>query len=213
MEQAARRADGRGLRLGGRALHGDSRRSRSATPADRADAVLAPMVRETEGRARHRAGSEMGPLVTREHRDTRRVYVELGVARGRRARGRRPRAESRRATSDGFFIGRLPVRSCHAAMSDLSTRRSSGPCWSCTSATSERAWTGQRPRVRQRYAPIFTDGRRARAAVYRTGRGGMVGINVPIPVPMAFTSLRRLEALAVRRLHVTDRMVCAFIPG
>ena len=28
---------------------------------------------------------------------------------------------------------------------------------------------------------------------------GMVGVNVPIPVPMAFHSLRRLEALAVRR--------------
>ena len=28
---------------------------------------------------------------------------------------------------------------------------------------------------------------------------GMIGINVPIPVPMAYFSLRRLEGLAVRR--------------
>ncbi len=46
---------------------------------------------------------------------------------------------------------------------------------------------------------IFTrDGDAARYFADRI-EVGMVGINVPIPVPVAYHSLRRLEALAVRR--------------
>ena len=46
---------------------------------------------------------------------------------------------------------------------------------------------------------IFTSSGHAAREFQRRVQVGMIGVNVPIPVPMAFYSLRRLEGLAVRR--------------
>ena len=48
---------------------------------------------------------------------------------------------------------------------------------------------------------IFTNDGGAARRFQNEVEVGMVGINVPIPVPMADYSLRRLESLAVRRYH------------
>ena len=55
-------------------------------------------------------------------------------------------------------------------------------------------------------AAIFTDDGRAARRFQREVEAGMVGINVPIPVPVALVLLRRLEGLALRRpRHVRAR--------
>jgi malonate-semialdehyde dehydrogenase (acetylating)/methylmalonate-semialdehyde dehydrogenase len=53
--------------------------------------------------------------------------------------------------------------------------------------STRRLQAGQRPRVRQRHAIFTRDGDTAREFASRV-QAGMVGINVPIPVPMAFHS-------------------------
>ena len=71
-----RRGRQRRVRLGRRALHGDlagRRGRRRGRPARRGDQGAAP---EDEGRRRARADVEMGPLVTREHRDKVASYID-----------------------------------------------------------------------------------------------------------------------------------------
>ena len=85
-----------GLRLRGRALHGGlraggrRRRRRAARGGDQGATA------EGQGRQRHEPDSEMGPLVTREHRDKVAAYIASGPSRERRSSPtggrRRPRA-------------------------------------------------------------------------------------------------------------------------
>ena len=93
----------RGLRLRRGALHGGlgrGGRRRRGRPAGRCDRGPAAQARD---RPRHRPGLEMGPLITREHRDKVASYVDAGRGRRRHRGGRRPAAPTcrRRASSSG----------------------------------------------------------------------------------------------------------------
>ena len=94
--------------------------------------------------------------------------------------------QGRRATRSGFFIGGTLFDHVTPEMR-IYKEEIFGPvlvraCACPTSPTARRA--GQRPRVRQRRRLFTRDGDAAREFARRV-EVGMVGINVPIPVPMA----------------------------
>ncbi len=132
-------------------------------------------------------GVEMGPLVTRQHLDRVRGYVDAGVRDGAElvVDGRGFRGEG---CEGGFFIG--------ASLFDRVTTQMKiyreeifGPVLSVVrTPTLEEAARIVNDHEFGNGAAIFTrDGQAAREFASRV-RAGMVGINVPIPVPTAFHS-------------------------
>jgi malonate-semialdehyde dehydrogenase (acetylating) / methylmalonate-semialdehyde dehydrogenase len=146
-------------------------------------------------------GVEMGPLVTREHRDRVSGYVDLGVQEGAKlvvdGRGLRVRG-----LEDGFFIGPClfdgvepqmriykeeifgPVL-CLVRVPDLAT---------ATGLVNEHEFGNG--------TAIFTASGEAARTFTQGVQAGMVGINVPIPVPMAFHSFGGWKRSLFGALHV-----------
>jgi len=131
--------------------------------------------------------SEMGPLVTRQHLEKVRGYIDRGVAEGAALRvdGRGLKLQG---YENGFFIG--------GTLFDRVTRDMKiyqdeifGPVLSVVRAGSfDEALGLANDHEYGNGAAIFTrDGDAARTFVNRA-KIGMVGVNVPIPVPMAFHS-------------------------
>jgi malonate-semialdehyde dehydrogenase (acetylating)/methylmalonate-semialdehyde dehydrogenase len=133
------------------------------------------------------AGSEMGPLVTGAHRDRVRGYVDAGVAEGARlvVDGRDlcpPGHES------GFFLGPCLF---DAVTPDMSIYRDEifGPVLSVVRVdTYEEAVQLVSDNPYGNGVAIFTRDGGAARRFEREVDAGMVGVNVPIPVPMAYYS-------------------------
>jgi malonate-semialdehyde dehydrogenase (acetylating) / methylmalonate-semialdehyde dehydrogenase len=135
----------------------------------------------------HVPGVEMGPLVTAAHRSRVQSYIEQGVAEGAKllldGRGLRvPGSEA------GFFLGPTlfdQVRTEHA----IYREEIFGPVLCIVRAPSLAAAVGLiNSHPLSNGAACFTaDGATARAFA-RGVEVGMVGVNVPIPVPMAWHS-------------------------
>ena len=130
---------------------------------------------------------EMGPLVTREHRDRVRGYVDLGVAEGATlvvdGRGFRHAAQP-----DGFFLGGTLFDHVTPDMR-IYKEEIFGPVLGIVRVKNYReAVTLINANEFGNGTAIFTrDGDSARSFAQEI-QVGMVGINVPIPVPMAFHS-------------------------
>lgn len=129
--------------------------------------------------------SEIGPLVTAAHRDRVRAYVDVGVQEGARlVVDGRALADARR----GFFLGACLFDHVQPSMR-VYREEIFGPVLSVVRAPDLAA--AVRLVNGHEYgngAAIFTaDGNIAREFVRRV-QAGMVGVNVPIPVPMAFYS-------------------------
>lgn len=132
-------------------------------------------------------GHDMGPLISRAHRDKVRAYVDLGVAEGARllVDGRDlivPDCE------DGFFMGGCLFDRVTPDMR-IYKEEIFGPVLSIVRVDSlEAALRLVNDHEYGNGTAIFTrDGGTARDYFHRV-QAGMVGINVPIPVPMAFHS-------------------------
>ena len=128
----------------------------------------------------------MGPLITAEHRDRVRSYVERRRRRGRPGRGRRLGAAG---VGDGFFLGCSlldDVEPGHAGLRrrDLRARCSA----SCGSATFDEAVALVNANPYGNGVALFTRDGGAARRFEREVEVGMVGINVPIPVPVAWHS-------------------------
>ena len=204
------RADGRRLRLGGRALHGGLRRGRGGRGGRRADgAARAP------GCARSASAPEPIPTARWGRWSpprTRRKWRAISTAASPRARNWRwtGAASSCRATRTGSTLA--------ARCSTMWTPacRSTGRRFSARSSR----WCGARDYGEAagmvnahefgNGAAIFTrDGDAARDFANRVNIG-MVGVNVPIPVPLAFHSFGGLETLDVSATTTcTGRRACA----
>lgn len=146
-------------------------------------------------------GVEMGPLVTREHRDRVRAYVDLGIQEGAElvVDGRDLRLPGH---ENGFFIGPClfdrveptmriyceeifgPVL-CMVRVPDLAAALDLVNAHEFGNGTAIFTVSGEAARV-------FTQGVHA----------GMVGVNVPIPVPMAFHSFGGWKRSLFGALHV-----------
>jgi malonate-semialdehyde dehydrogenase (acetylating)/methylmalonate-semialdehyde dehydrogenase len=128
--------------------------------------------------------AEMGPLVTAAHHAKVRSYIEAGVAQGARlvADGR----ELQR--SDGFFLGGTLFDDVTPAMT-IYQEEIFGPVLSVVRVPTLAAAIDlvNAHRYGNGVAIFTRDGASARDLVHRITIG-MIGINIPIPVPMAFHS-------------------------
>jgi malonate-semialdehyde dehydrogenase (acetylating)/methylmalonate-semialdehyde dehydrogenase len=131
--------------------------------------------------------AEMGPLVTREHRDRVKGYVDLGVQEGATlvVDGRGFRQE---ASPNGFFLGGSLFDHVKPGMR-IYKEEIFGPVLGVVRVKDYREAVDLiNAHEYGNGTAIFTrDGDAARAFANEI-QVGMVGVNVPIPVPMAFHS-------------------------
>jgi malonate-semialdehyde dehydrogenase (acetylating) / methylmalonate-semialdehyde dehydrogenase len=155
--------------------------------ADRLIDRLAPRVRALNIGPGSDDRNDMGPLITGAHRDKVRAYVDLGVEEGATlvvdGRGFKARDDE-----GGFFLGGCLFDHVSRGMR-IYKEEIFGPVLSVVRAGSfEDALALVNDHEFGNGTAIFTrDGRTAREFLHRV-RVGMVGVNVPIPVPMAFHS-------------------------
>jgi malonate-semialdehyde dehydrogenase (acetylating)/methylmalonate-semialdehyde dehydrogenase len=137
--------------------------------------------------------SDLGPLVTKTHLDKVTSYVELGTTEGAElvVDGRNPRlaTDNRQLTTDnGFFLGACLFDHVKPDMR-IYREEIFGPVLGIVRVnTFEKALELINEHEFGNGTSIFTrDGDTARDFAARV-QAGMVGINIPIPVPMAFHS-------------------------
>ena len=153
---------------------------------------LAPRVRDLRIGSFEDPQAEMGPLVTGAHRVRVRGYVDTGVEEGADlvvdGRGVGPSDGDDASGNGGFFLGGCLFDRVQPDMS-IYTDEIFGPVLSVVRARSyEEALTLVNEHEYGNGAAIFTrDGDTARDFTTRA-KIGMVGVNVPIPVPSAFHS-------------------------
>ena len=163
------------------------------------DAIAERLPKSRSGRATRRA-TEMGPLITKEHRDKVASYLESGVSQGAtlRADGRQHVLYNE---SEGFFLGLslldnvTPEMECYRR--DLRPGARGRPrarlCGGARIINDNKFGNG---------TAIFTrDGGAARQYQFDVDVG-MVGINVPIPVPVAYYSFGGWKASLFGDIHM-----------
>jgi malonate-semialdehyde dehydrogenase (acetylating) / methylmalonate-semialdehyde dehydrogenase len=132
-------------------------------------------------------GSDMGPLVTRAHRDKVASYVEQGEAAGAKVvvDGREVQPDG---VSDGFWLGPTLFDNVRPDMS-VYTEEIFGPVLSVVRAeTYDEAVELVNSNPYGNGVALFTSSGGAARKFEVDVEVGMVGINVPIPVPMAYYS-------------------------
>jgi malonate-semialdehyde dehydrogenase (acetylating)/methylmalonate-semialdehyde dehydrogenase len=157
--------------------------------ADALIAKLTPLVQNLKIGAGSDRRAEMGALVTREHRDKVKGYVDLGVAEGAKlvVDGRNPTLLDS-ASESGFFLGGSLFDNVTPEMR-IYKEEIFGPVLAIVRAPDYRTAVNLiNAHEFGNGTAIFTrDGDSARAFAHEI-QVGMVGINVPIPVPMAYHS-------------------------
>ncbi|MCE4537101.1 CoA-acylating methylmalonate-semialdehyde dehydrogenase [Pelomonas sp. P7] len=154
---------------------------------DKLVAALAPKVKALKIGEGHQAGAEMGPLITRASQQRVERLIGEGIEAGAKAvvDGRGYKVPGH---EDGFFVGGTILDGVSAGMSCY-TEEIFGPVL-CVVRVPDLAAAIALIEANE-YAngvAIFTrDGHVAREFVHHI-QVGMVGVNVPLPVPMAFNS-------------------------
>jgi malonate-semialdehyde dehydrogenase (acetylating)/methylmalonate-semialdehyde dehydrogenase len=146
-------------------------------------------------------GVEMGPLVTRQHRDRVASYLDQGAAEGAKV------LEDGRdlLARNGFFLGPCLLDGVTPEMT-VYKDEIFGPVLSVVrTATYDEAMRLIHANPYANGVAIFTnDGGAARKFQFEV-QVGMVGINVPIPVPMAYYSFGGWKNSLFGDLHVHGR--------
>ena len=147
-------------------------------------------------------GSEMGPLVTRAHRDKVASYLDAGVAEGATLAVDGRSHPVTGDAADGFWLGPTVLDHVTPAMSSY-TDEIFGPVLSVVRAGSYgEALEVINSNPYGNGTAIFTnDGGAARRFTHEV-EVGMVGVNVPIPVPMAFYSFGGWKSSLFGDTHV-----------
>ena len=134
-----------------------------------------------------RKGSDMGPLVTRVHRDKVASYIDKGVSEGARlvVDGRNPTVNGE---SNGFWLGPTLFDNVKPSMS-IYQDEIFGPVLSVVRVASyEEGMALIEAHQYGNGVAIFTNDGGAARRFQNEVQVGMVGINVPIPVPTAYYS-------------------------
>jgi malonate-semialdehyde dehydrogenase (acetylating)/methylmalonate-semialdehyde dehydrogenase len=143
--------------------------------------------------------SEMGPLVTREHRDKVASYIEKGSQEGAKVvtDGRETAPDG-----DGFFLGVTLLDEVTPEM-EVYKDEIFGPVLGITRVdTYEEAVRLVNENPYGNGVAIFTrDGGVARQFQFEVN-AGMVGVNVPIPVPVAYYSFGGWKSSLFGDLHI-----------
>ena len=132
-------------------------------------------------------GADMGPLVTRVHRDKVASYIEAGVAQGAKlvVDGRNPKVNGE---SNGFWLGPTLFDGVDSSMS-IYKEEIFGPVLSVVRVKTYNegvALINAHPYGNG--TAIFTNDGGAARKFQNEIQVGMIGINVPIPVPTAYYS-------------------------
>ena len=155
--------------------------------ADALIARLEPKVRALKVAPGTDPDAEMGPLVTKQHQDKVKGYIDAGVAEGAKlvVDGRGIKLQG---YENGYFVGGTLFDNVTPDMK-IYKEEIFGPVLSVVRAENyEQAATMINEHEYGNGTAIFTrDGDAAREFAHQI-QVGMVGINVPIPVPMAFHS-------------------------
>ncbi|HET7742879.1 MAG TPA: CoA-acylating methylmalonate-semialdehyde dehydrogenase [Mycobacterium sp.] len=131
--------------------------------------------------------SDMGPLVTTAHRDKVASYIDAGEADGAKivVDGRNVTADG---GADGFWLGPTLIDNVTPEMS-IYTDEIFGPVLSVVRVESyDEALALVNANPYGNGTAIFTSSGEAARRFQRGVRVGMIGVNVPIPVPMAYYS-------------------------
>ncbi len=151
---------------------------------------LAPRVRALKIGPSHEAGIEMGPLVTAEHQAKVQGYVDLGIEEGAElvVDGRDFRLSGFQGYENGYYLGGCLFDRVRPEMR-IYQDEIFGPVLAVVRAPDfDSAVELVNRHEYGNGTAIFTrDGDAARTFAHRVNIG-MVGVNVPIPVPMAFHS-------------------------
>jgi malonate-semialdehyde dehydrogenase (acetylating)/methylmalonate-semialdehyde dehydrogenase len=169
--------------------------------ADKLLETLRPMIAALSIGAGTRAGVEMGPLVTREHLERVRGYIDLGVREGATlVVDGREHAVTR--NEPGFYLGASLFDHVRPAMR-IYQEEIFGPVLGIVRVPDLEAALGVvNAHEFGNGTAIFTsDGPSARKYAHAV-QAGMVGVNVPIPVPMAFHSFGGWKRSLFGDLHV-----------
>ena len=159
-----------------------------------------PLVRLLEQKAKAiKLGVDMGPLVTCQHRDKVASYIEQGVKEGAKLV-----VDARRQTmpKDGFYLGTSLFDHVTPQM-EVYKNEIFGPILvvlRTDSLESAIALINQNPYANG--TAIFTESGGAARRFAAEIQVGMVGINVPIPVPVAFYSFGGWKSSLFGDLHV-----------
>jgi malonate-semialdehyde dehydrogenase (acetylating)/methylmalonate-semialdehyde dehydrogenase len=171
---------------------------------DSADAIV-QLLRDKAAKLRvgpgYQDGIDMGPLITREHRDKVKGYVDTGVAEGAKlvldGRGLKVPGHD-----GGFFLG--PTLFDHVATSmTIYQDEIFGPVLIVLrvgSLDEAIAMINRNPYANG--TAIFTRSGAAARRFEHDIEVGMVGVNIPIPVPMAFFSFGGWRASLYGDLHM-----------
>jgi malonate-semialdehyde dehydrogenase (acetylating)/methylmalonate-semialdehyde dehydrogenase len=146
-------------------------------------------------------GMDMGPLITREHRDKVSGYVDTGVKEGAKlvVDGRGFKLKSR---ENGFFLGTTLFDHVTPKMK-IYQDEIFGPVLVVLRAqTIEEAIALVNANPYANGTAIFTESGGAARRFENEIQVGMVGINVPIPVPVAFYSFGGWKNSLFGDLHV-----------
>ena len=143
--------------------------------------------------------SQMGPLITREHRDKVASYIDIG-----REEGAEVVVDGRESApaGDGFFLGVTLIDHVTTEM-DVYRDEIFGPVLGITRVDSyEEAVRLVNENPYGNGSAIFTrDGGAARRFTFEA-EAGMIGVNVPIPVPVAFYSFGGWNASLFGDSHI-----------
>jgi malonate-semialdehyde dehydrogenase (acetylating)/methylmalonate-semialdehyde dehydrogenase len=166
---------------------------------------LVPMMKERIAKLKVGDGlepaSEMGPLITRAHCDKVRGYVDRGVAEGAKlvADGRGLKI------GDGFFLGPCLFDHVTPQMSIYKDEIFGPVLCVARAATYDEAITMVNRNQYANGVAIFTNDGGAARKFQSEVEVGMVGINVPIPVPMAYYSFGGWKASLFGDHHIYGR--------
>ena len=168
---------------------------------DRLVPELKQLIAQLEVGEGMRDGVEMGPLVTREHLERVTSYVELGVKEGAQlvADGREHAISGH---PEGFYLGACLFDHVRPGMR-IYKEEIFGPVLIIVRVQDfEQALHLVNAHEYGNGAAIFTrDGATARRFCHGV-QSGMVGVNVPIPVPMAFHSFGGWKRSLFGALHI-----------
>ena len=164
--------------------------STAVTVGDAGDAlmeVLDRKAREVRVGSGRDPSSDMGPVITPQARDRIVSLIDSGVQQGGTVRvdGRGIRVPD---YEDGFFVGPTVIDHVSTNM-DVYTNEIFGPVLSVVrSGTVEEAIDVINANPYGNGTAIFTSDGGAARKFMRNVKVGMIGINVPVPVPMAYHS-------------------------
>lgn len=164
--------------------------STAVTVGDAGDAlmeVLDRKAREVRVGSGRDPSSDMGPVITPQARDRIVSLIDSGVQQGGTVRvdGRGIKVPD---YEDGFFVGPTVIDHVSTNM-DVYTNEIFGPVLSVVrSGTVEEAIDVINANPYGNGTAIFTSDGGAARKFMRNVKVGMIGINVPVPVPMAYHS-------------------------